>query len=473
MSDDPRFPPDDDAAFREWKQNRPNEPDAASPSATFLEMMRQAAARSQHDGGSSDSSEVSPTPSDVDRDKSRRRRTPPALTSDDISAAVRAAGESFNRAADPTPEPPQEKEAEKPPTLSRRPRLVAPPPLPPILPPAPEAEASIDAAPLPSTSDLDAETEAEAPDEHDNDETIVETPGDAAIRAQMRQRMIEARRERAARRQKPASALGGFIRSFILVFAAAGLMATIFTWWTPPRFINEVVSDQLSLAAIETRVAFDSVQPTSDVTLTPIATPNWALRIGVVSGHRGNDSGAVCPDGLTEASINFNVATMVVRDLRAIGYTVDLLDEFDPRLNNYQAVALVSIHANSCQDYGYTASGYLISAAAARPTTRSVDDLLVECVAREYGNAAAIERLPGVTIDMTDYHAFREIHPQTPAAILELGFMLADRDLLTNQAERLAQGIVQGVLCFVEPARDVLAPTATPTIAPEVTSETG
>ncbi len=475
MSDDPRIPPDDDAAFREWKKSRPNEPDAASPSATFLEMMRQAAARSQDDPDDDGSSEVPPAPAD----KARRRRTPPALTSDDISAAVRAAGESFNRAADPAPEPPQEKEADRPPTLSRRPRLVAPP-LPSTrgvdaetkaeAPPDVNAETAAE-APLPSTSDLDAETEA--PDDPTNDETIIETPGDAVIRAQMRQRMIEARRERAARRQKPTSALGGFIRSFILVFAAAGLMATIFTWWTPPRFINEVVSDQLSLAAIETRVAFDAVQPTSDVTLTPISTPNWALRIGVVSGHRGNDSGAVCPDGLTEASINFNVATMVVRDLRAFGYTVDLLDEFDPRLNNYQAVALVSIHANSCQDYGYTASGYLISAAAARPTTRSVDDLLVECVAREYGNAAAIERLPGVTIDMTDYHAFREIHPQTPAAILELGFMLADRDLLTNQAERLAQGIVQGVLCFVEPARDVLAPTATPTIAPEVTAETG
>lgn len=468
MSDDPRFPPDDDAAFREWKKNRPNEPDASSPSATFLEIMRQAAARSQTDSDESGAS----APPEPERDKPRRRRPPPSLTSDDISAAVRAAGESFNRAADPEPSP-VEKEADKPPTLSRRPRLVAPPP--PVLTTEPEPEVEGEAAPEVETlpPEPDAEPEPEEAEAPDDDATIIETPGDAAIRAQMRERMIEARRERAARRQKPASALGGFIRSFILVFAAAGLMATIFTWWTPPRFINEVVSDQLSLAAIETRVAFDAVQPTSDVTLTPIATPNWALRIGVVSGHRGNDSGAVCPDGLTEASINFNIATMVVRDLRAFGYTVDLLDEFDPRLNNYQAVALVSIHANSCQDYGYVASGYLISAAAARPTTRSVDDLLVECVAREYGAASGIERLPGVTIDMTDYHAFREIHPQTPAAILELGFMLADRDLMTNSAEQLAQGIVQGVLCFVEPAREVLAPTSTPTNAPEVTQETG
>ena len=82
--------------------------------------------------------------------------------------------------------------------------------------------------------------------------------------------------------------------------------------------------------------------------------PTGRGEIGIVSGHRGpeNDPGAVCPDGLTEASVNLSVATLVVRNLRGLGYTVDLLDEFDPRLQNYQAAALVSIHANTCQDFG-------------------------------------------------------------------------------------------------------------------------
>src|SRR5690606_34394711 len=84
--------------------------------------------------------------------------------------------------------------------------------------------------------------------------------------------------------------------------------------------------------------------------LTPTAivvTPNWARRIGIVSGHRGpeNDPGAVCDDGLTEREINFAVAQLVVRSLREQGYSVDLLDEFDPRLTTYQAAALVSIHS--------------------------------------------------------------------------------------------------------------------------------
>ena len=156
------------------------------------------------------------------------------------------------------------------------------------------------------------------------------------------------------------------------------------------------------------------------------------------------------------------MARLVVAELQRIGYTVDLLDEFDPRLDNYQAAALVSIHANTCQNYGYEVSGYMIAAAAARITSRSVDDLLVECVARHYEGMSGLSRHAGTTVDMTDYHAFREIHPQTPAAILELGFMYSDRDLLTGQPDLLSRAILEGVLCFVDPIRNAATPTPLP-----------
>jgi N-acetylmuramoyl-L-alanine amidase len=261
--------------------------------------------------------------------------------------------------------------------------------------------------------------EANAPDD----------PQDTAIAAE-RSRREKRRREK--RRRRAVGVLGGVFRSVIVVFAAAGLVATIFTWWTPSGFLQDDVRQELSLAIA-----------TSVVTLEPT----------IVSGHRGpeNDPGAVCPDGLTEAEINFNVAQLVVRNLRSLGYTVDLLDEFDPRLDNYEAAALVSIHANTCQDYGELVTGYLISAAAARITAQGLDGLLVECVAQHYEIASGLQRREGVTVDMTDYHTFREIHPRTPAAIIELGFMLADRQLLTEQPDRLARGITDGVLCFLEP----------------------
>ncbi len=267
------------------------------------------------------------------------------------------------------------------------------------------------------------------------------------------ERIRRVKRRKARRRSNAASLLGGFIRSFMVVFAAAGLMATIFTWWTPNQFIATGVRSELSIA-----------QATSQATLQPtgLPTPNWFRRIGIVSGHRGpeDDPGAVCPDGLTEAEINFAVAQNVVRNLRGLGYSVDLLDEFDPRLDDYQAAALVSIHANTCQEWGEVVSGFLIAAAAARVSSRVQDNQLVECVAQNYYRASGLERREGATVDMTDYHTFREINALTPAAIIELGFMLADRAMLTQQQELLANGITEGILCYLNPNQ--VAPVATP-----------
>lgn len=255
----------------------------------------------------------------------------------------------------------------------------------------------------------------------------------------------QVRRRSSARRGAGALGfMGGFLRTLIIVLAAAGLTATIFTWFTPNEFINVDVRSELG-AAIATSAAtlVPTVQP----------TPNWARRIGVVAGHRGpeNDPGAVCPDGLTEGEINFNVAQIVVGNLRALGYTVDLLDEFDTRLDGYQAAVLVSIHSNTCRDFGEVVSGYLISGPSARVTVREEDRRLVECVSENYAVASGLGRRDGVTEDMTDYHNFREIDATTPATILELGFMLADRQVLTERQDALAQGITNGILCFLEP----------------------
>jgi N-acetylmuramoyl-L-alanine amidase len=59
---------------------------------------------------------------------------------------------------------------------------------------------------------------------------------------------------------------------------------------------------------------------------------------------------------------------------------------------------------------------------------------------------------------MTDYHTFREINRATPAAILELGFMLADREILTTRPDVLANGVTDGILCFLEPGTTVTPP---------------
>jgi N-acetylmuramoyl-L-alanine amidase len=174
--------------------------------------------------------------------------------------------------------------------------------------------------------------------------------------------------------------------------------------------------------------------------------------VGIVAGHSGFDSGAVCPDGLTEASINMVVSELVVARLAAEGIIADLLEEFDPRLDGYVASALVSVHADSC--IFPEATGFKVASLEGSINPRS--RLLVDCMAREYEARTGLRfHADSITYDMTQYHVFNTTAPQTPGAIIEVGFMLADRDLLTNHPDRVAQGIVDGVHCFLQGLREL------------------
>jgi N-acetylmuramoyl-L-alanine amidase len=184
-------------------------------------------------------------------------------------------------------------------------------------------------------------------------------------------------------------------------------------------------------------------------TLSPTSEPK-RKRVGILAGHYGpeNDPGAVCPDGVREVDINLAVAERVVAALRQRGYRVDLLEEYDDRLHGYQADALLSIHSDACDIP--EASGFKV-ARVSFSAIPEVEDVLVECLYEEYGR---ITRLPrhdySITPDMHGYHAFVEINPQTPGAIIEMGFMAADRYILVNRPDLLAHGIVAGLVCFLE-----------------------
>ncbi len=167
-----------------------------------------------------------------------------------------------------------------------------------------------------------------------------------------------------------------------------------------------------------------------------------------MAGHWKSDAGAVCDDGLQEVTINLDVASRVVAILQYEGYQAELLDEFSHRLQGYQADAFVSIHADSCNVPG--ASGFKVARVAASAIPEE-EDRLVACLIREYGEATGLSfHENSITYDMTVYHAFNEIDPDTPAAIIELGFMGADRELLTEDAYEVAQGVARGIACFLE-----------------------
>jgi N-acetylmuramoyl-L-alanine amidase len=188
--------------------------------------------------------------------------------------------------------------------------------------------------------------------------------------------------------------------------------------------------------------------PTVSVAANPLPTRDpFRPLVGIVSGHRGNDSGAVCPDGLTEADVNYRVAQEVTNLLDRRGVQSVVLDEFDDRLDNFLADALVSLHADSCM---YSdATGFKV-ARATDSAIPEAEDKLVACLYQEYGQYTGLpEHLSSVTDNMTNYHAFREIDRMTPGAIIELGFLLDDRELLENKPKVLARGVAAGILCFL------------------------
>ena len=156
------------------------------------------------------------------------------------------------------------------------------------------------------------------------------------------------------------SVFGEALRHISIVAAVGVAMATVFTAWTPNSLLPKNVADEIA-----------SVIATSQVSATATALPVVATqppplpKIGLVAGHNGpqNDPGAVCPNGVTEAMVNRDIATRVKVGLEASGFRVDLMNEFDPRLQGYQALAVISIHNDSCQYINDQATGFKVAGA--------------------------------------------------------------------------------------------------------------
>lgn len=228
-------------------------------------------------------------------------------------------------------------------------------------------------------------------------------------------------------------------RSIMLVISGISfLMACVVTFWSvlfpnTTRTVSETISSVANRGPIP----------------TPVLASNVPL-IGIVSGHAGYDPGAVCDDGLTEVELNRTIALEVIALLQRRGIQTDLLEEFDPRLQDYRADALISIHADSCNIPD--ATGFKV----ARVTLSAIpeaEDALVNCLIQEYGTATQLPEHPSsITDGMTNYHAFREIASDTPGAIIETGFMLEDRFLLQYRPKVVARGIASGIICFLETA---------------------
>jgi len=240
-------------------------------------------------------------------------------------------------------------------------------------------------------------------------------------------------------------------------FGIAIILATIFTLWTPANLFSNQWLDRM----------FQTWQTGSPATTEIVANTQQrpTTKIGIVAGHSGSDSGAVCDPPLdkrlTEVEMNTMIAKKVVAILQKEGLDVELLEEFDKRLTQYKAYALVSIHSDSCQYINNQATGYKV-AAAKYSSYRDRADRLSVCLWSRYGrdNPKLKPHFGSVTNDMTDYHAFGEIHTDTTAAIIEIGFLNLDYDYLFNNSDLVAQGIANGILCYTR--NEDVTPIETP-----------
>jgi N-acetylmuramoyl-L-alanine amidase len=247
------------------------------------------------------------------------------------------------------------------------------------------------------------------------------------------------------------------LRALQATFGVAIFLATLFTALPSRGLVSGDFYERLSLV----------LTPRPGENMPVVAQP--LVRIGIVAGHWGNDSGAVCYDGngnvtLTEADVNLEIAALVQQQLVQAGYEVDLLREFDSRLNGYRALAIISIHNDSCEYVNDQATGFKV-AAALNTSDANRANRLTACLTDRYQRLTEMTFHAGsITADMREYHAFREIDPNTVAAIIETGFLNLDREILTRRTELVAAGVVEGILCFAE--NENIEPTAIPNLTP-------
>jgi N-acetylmuramoyl-L-alanine amidase len=252
-------------------------------------------------------------------------------------------------------------------------------------------------------------------------------------------------------------------RAVQTVLGVAILLATLFTALPSRGLVAGNFYDRLSV------ILTPRTNEAEQAPFAPQAQAQAQIRVGIVAGHSGNDSGAVCLDGngnvtLTEADVNLKIAAMVQEQLIQEGYQVDLLREYDSRLNGYRALAIVSIHNDSCEYVNDEATGFKV-AAALNTNDLNRANRLTACLVDRYQSITDMNFHAGsITADMREYHSFREIDPSTVAAIIETGFLNLDREFLTKKTDLVAKGVVEGILCFAR--NENIVPTAISNLTP-------
>lgn len=194
------------------------------------------------------------------------------------------------------------------------------------------------------------------------------------------------------------------------------------------------------------------------------------VRIGLQAGHwRANEAprelsglrrNGTSWRGTAEWEVNLAIARRAGSMLEERGYEVDILPAVVPP--GYRAHLFISIHADGSSDPN--ASGYRVASPRRDATGRASQ--VAALLSQSYGEATGLTHLPTATRRMRNYYAFNfrryehALHPMTIGVIIETGFLTSprDRQVIVNDPERAARGIVEAVLASPHipvPDRDV------------------
>ena len=243
--------------------------------------------------------------------------------------------------------------------------------------------------------------------------------------------------------QPQAGLMAKTLKGFLNVSLVAILSATLFT---------ALPATGIGINSLLFQPSSSGGGPTGD------NTPEVIYKVGLVVGHWGNDTGAICSEslgGFQEVNINYTVADLTRQYLQSEGVEVDLLKEFDDHLEGYLSNALISIHADTCEYIPELGTGFKIAEAADNKRPEQAARLMA-CLQNRYGTVTSLRYDHRITPDMTSYHAFSEVDPNTPAVIIETGFMNQDRELLTKDPASVARGITAGIMCYLN--REEISP---------------
>jgi hypothetical protein len=190
--------------------------------------------------------------------------------------------------------------------------------------------------------------------------------------------------------------------------------------------------------------------------------PDGPLRVGLQVGHWKNDelpeelenikkNGGTSSGGVAEWQVNLKIAQDVKVLLEEKGIVVDLLPATIPP--GYWADAFVAIHADGSGDR--RVAGFKVASPVWDFSGKAAE--LQQVIEETYRQLTGFPIDPNVTRNMTSYYAFswrrfdHSIHPMTPAAILETGFLTnpGEAKTLVKNPMMPAQAIAQALFRFL------------------------